>query len=139
MPIELYLSTYFDEICTDCHVTLCLKCSGFFFSYWMFFIIICIEQLAKYKFCYKAWFNTSSFWSYLHFGELCECGFYDRLLSLYQYIVFEGNRVLTLNLTLTESTSEMYSWKYMLKWPWIFGVKMFASFSIYAKLSKIIS
>ena len=43
--------------------------------------------------------------------ENCECGFYDRLLSLYQYIVFEGNRVLTLNLTLTESTSKMYSRK----------------------------
>ena len=39
MPIELYLSMYFDEICTDCHVTLCLKCLGFFFSYWMFFLL----------------------------------------------------------------------------------------------------
>ena len=86
---------------------------GFLFSLLDIFFIICIEQLAKYMFCYKARFNTSSFFilSYLHFGELCECGFYDRLLSLYQYIVFEGNRVLTLNLTLTESTSEMYSQK----------------------------
>ena len=56
MTIELYLSMYFDEICTDYHVTLCLKCLGFFFSYWMFFfLIICIEKLAKYRFCYKAW------------------------------------------------------------------------------------
>ena len=84
---------------------------GFLFSLLDIFFIICIEQLAKYRFCYEARFNTSSFSSYLHFGELCECGFYDRLLSLYQYIVFKGNRVLTLNLTLTESTSDMYSRK----------------------------
>ena len=66
MSIELYLSMYFDEICTDFNVTLCLKCSSFFFYYWIslfifYFFIIYIEQLAKYRFCYKAWFNTSSF------------------------------------------------------------------------------
>ena len=89
-----------------------MRIFGFLFSLLDIFFIICIEQLAKYRFCYEARFNTSNFFlSYLHFGELCECGFYDRLLSLYQYIVFEGNRVLTLNLTLTESTSEMYSQK----------------------------
>ena len=89
-----------------------MRIFGFLFSLLDIFFIICIEQLAKYRFFYEARFNTSNFFlSYLHFGELCEYGFYDRLLSLYQYIVFEGNRVLTLNLTLMESTSKMYSWK----------------------------
>ena len=44
MPIELYLSMYFDEICIDCHVTH-LKCSGFFFSYWMFFLLSALNNL----------------------------------------------------------------------------------------------
>ena len=42
----------------------------FLFSLLDFFFFICIEQLAKYRFCYEARFNTSSFSSYLHFGEL---------------------------------------------------------------------
>ena len=53
MPIELYLSTYFDEICTDCHVTLCLKCSGFFFFYWMFFLLFALNNLLNTGFVTK--------------------------------------------------------------------------------------
>ena len=54
-----------------------------FFLLDIYIFFIYIEQLAKYRFWYKARFNTSSWWSYLHFGELCECGFHDRLLFLY--------------------------------------------------------
>ena len=53
MPIELYLSMYFDEICTDCHVTLCLKCLGFFFSYWMFFLLSALNNLLNTGFVTK--------------------------------------------------------------------------------------
>ena len=106
---------YVEEKCTDCQITLCLKCLGFFFSYWIFFLLTALNSLlntgivTKHSLIHQVLFYFILFLSYLHFGELCDCGFYDRLLSLYQYIVFEGNRVLTLNLTITESTSEMYS------------------------------
>ena len=53
MPIELYLSMYFDEICTDYHVTLCLKCSGFIFSYWMFFLLSALNNLLNTGFVTK--------------------------------------------------------------------------------------
>ena len=52
MTIELYLSMYFDEICIDCHVTH-LKCSGFFFSYWMFFLLSALNNLLTTSFVTK--------------------------------------------------------------------------------------
>ena len=98
MSIELYLSTYFDEICIDCHITLCLKCLGFFFSYSMFFLLLsALNNLLNTGFVTKhGLIHQVS--DHICILENCECGFYDRLLSLYQYIV------LTLNLILTEST-----------------------------------
>ena len=44
---------------------------GFFFPYWIFFFIICIEQLAKYRFYYEARFNTSSFFYHICILENC--------------------------------------------------------------------
>ena len=85
--------------------------SGFFFPYWIFILLFALNNLLNTGFVMKHGLIHQVFLSYLHFGELCECGLFDKLLSSYQYIVSEGNWVLTLNLTLTESTSEMYSRK----------------------------
>ena len=56
---------------------------GFLFSLLDIYFIICIEQLAKYRFCYEARFNTSSF-----FYHICILENYVSVVSMIGYFPY---------------------------------------------------
>ena len=74
---------YVEEKCTDCQITLCLKCLGFFFSYWIFFLLTALNSLLNTGFVTKQSLIHQIFY---HICSLGNCVIVVSMIGYFPYI-----------------------------------------------------